>query len=79
MSRLPRQYGILDISQHYRLPRPAKGIALFFFFGILFIVCNVPFNVCVALCAVLFESSVLFCVICAFLCVVSYCSTTATW
>jgi hypothetical protein len=35
----------------------------------------VSFTVCVALCAVLFERGVLFCVISVFLCVVSYCST----
>jgi hypothetical protein len=32
MSRLSRQYGTLNISQPYRPPRPAKGIALLFTF-----------------------------------------------
>jgi hypothetical protein len=41
------------------------------------IMCNVCFIVCEAFCDILFERGVLFCVICVFLCVVSYCSTTA--
>jgi hypothetical protein len=28
VSRLSRQYGILNISEHYRPPRPVTGIAL---------------------------------------------------
>jgi hypothetical protein len=43
-----------------------------------FIVCNVSLIVCVALCAVLFQRGVLFCVICVFLCVMCYCSNTTT-
>jgi hypothetical protein len=75
VSRLPIQCGNLDVSQPYRPPRPGTGIALLLL--TLLIVCNVSFIVCVALCAVLFERGVLFCVIFVFLCVVSYCSTTA--
>jgi hypothetical protein len=56
VSRLSRQCGILDISQPHRPPRPITGIALFTGIGLLFcavfIVCNVSFIVCVALCAV---------------------------
>jgi hypothetical protein len=32
VSRLSRQCGVLNISQPYRPPRPAKGIALLFYF-----------------------------------------------
>jgi hypothetical protein len=59
-----RIYGILNISQPHRPSRPVTGMCLFFY-----VVC--------ILCCVLFERGVLFCVICVFLCVVSYCSTTA--
>jgi hypothetical protein len=45
ISRLSGQCGILDVS------RPIAVIALFFFCSV-FIVCDVSFNVCVALCAV---------------------------
>jgi hypothetical protein len=47
-------------------------------FCVVFIVCNVSFIVCVALCAVSFEGGVIFPVIRAYLFVVSYCSPTAT-
>jgi hypothetical protein len=49
-----RQAG-LHVSQPHRPPRLVTGIALFV--SVVFIVCNVSFNVCGALCAV-------FCVIC---------------
>jgi hypothetical protein len=51
ITRLCRQCEILNISQAYRPPQPATGIALQFF-SVLFIVCTVSFIVCVALCAV---------------------------
>jgi hypothetical protein len=51
VSRLSRQCRIFDISQFYRPPRPIMGIALLF--CVVFIVCNVSFVVCVALCAVI--------------------------
>jgi hypothetical protein len=54
--------------RHLTTPRPVTEIVLLF--CVAFIVCNVPFIVCVASCAV-------FClgVVC---CVVYYCSTTVT-
>jgi hypothetical protein len=33
VSRMSRQYEILNISQPYRVPRPVTGIALFFYFS----------------------------------------------
>jgi hypothetical protein len=45
----------------------------FTFFCVVFVVCNVSLIVCVALCAVLFERDVLFCMMSVFFCVVSYC------
>jgi hypothetical protein len=64
VSLLPRQCGILDISQLYRPSRPVTGIALLL--GVVFVVCNVStekISVCVALRGVLFECAVLFCVL----------------
>jgi hypothetical protein len=37
MSRLRRQSGILNISQHYRPPRPVTGIALLYKDGVCFL------------------------------------------
>jgi hypothetical protein len=48
-----------------------------YFICILFLVCSVSFIGCVVLCCVLFERDVLLRVMC-YLCVVSYCITTAT-
>jgi hypothetical protein len=62
----------------YRSARPYTGIVFLFFFCIVFIVCNAFFIVFVTLCAVFCSSAVLFCVICVFLYIVHYCSTTAT-
>jgi hypothetical protein len=46
---------------------------------IVFIVCSrCPVLFFNFVCCVLFECGVLFCVMCVILCVVSYCSTTAT-
>jgi hypothetical protein len=49
--QLSRQCGTLDISQPYRPPRPATGIAELFLY-VLFVVYNVSFIGCVPLCAV---------------------------
>jgi hypothetical protein len=68
---------MFNISKPYTPSQPVTGITLLFFF-ILFMVCNVPFIVCLALwCCVLFERGVLFWRY-VYLCVVSYCSNTAT-
>jgi hypothetical protein len=37
VSRLSRQCGILNISQHYRPPRPVTGIALLYGDGVCFL------------------------------------------
>jgi hypothetical protein len=74
-----QSWGILDISQAYRPPRPVAGIAWIYFFlggGLIFSMSDVSFIVRVALFTV-FRLSVVCCFV-LFLCVVSYCSTTAT-
>jgi hypothetical protein len=50
----------------------------FTFFRIVLIVCNVSFIIYVTLCAVFYLSVVRYFVWYAYLCVVSYCSTTVT-
>jgi hypothetical protein len=50
--------------------RPVTGITLLL--CVVFIVCNVPLTVCVALCAVLFESGVILCDVCIFVCCVLF-------
>jgi hypothetical protein len=58
--------GILTSHNPIGLHGPLHG--QLYFFCVVFIVCNVFFIVCVALCAVLLEHDVLFCVMCVFLC-----------
>jgi hypothetical protein len=52
---------VTGCGQIYRPPLPGTGITLLFFLCVVFVVCNVSFIVCEALCAVLFERDVLFC------------------
>jgi hypothetical protein len=63
VSRLSGRCGILDISQPQRPPWPVTAIALlfFFFFCVVFMVCNVSFIVCVALCVILCDVHIFMC------------------
>jgi hypothetical protein len=67
---------MLDIPQPCRPPGPVTGIALFF--CVVFIVCNVSFIVCVALCAVVCLRVMCCFVRYVYLYAVSYCSITVT-
>jgi hypothetical protein len=75
MNQLSRQYGILNISNPIGIHGLLQGEL--YFFCVLYSLRNVCFIVYVSLFAVLFECAVSFCVICIFLYIVPYCSTTA--
>jgi hypothetical protein len=64
VSRLSRQCEILNISQHYKSPRPVTGDSFTLQLCAVLTVCNVSFIACVALFAVLFERGVVFCLSC---------------